>query len=629
MGLSKQQFTMVAVLLAGAMLVVLNQTLLSPAFPAIMSDLQVDATTVQWLTSGYALMEAIVIPLSAYLIGRFSTRQLFIGAMLLFGVGSLVAALAPVFGVLLLGRVLQACATGVMMPMAFTLILLIFPRDKRGAAMGIVGLVISFAPAVGPSASGVLVDSVGWRALFLIVVALTLVVVFVGAFCLENKEGFEKASFDVLSVVLSSLGMLSLLYGFSTFTSAENHVVTAVLVALGALLLTLFVRRQLKLDVPLLKVEVLKVRNFRIGVCLIALLQASLVGLGVVLPIYVQNVLGQSATVTGLIMLPGAVIGALCGFFAGKIFDKFGVRKIVLVGGTVMAASGVGMALLGPATIVPVVTCVYTFLIIGLQFLITPLGTWGVNSLDNRVIQHGNALSNTTNQVGGSFGTALIVSLTALPAFFAPQATGVEALYLGNHYAFIGMAVMLLVVFACIVLFVKDKAAENQPAAVVDEYGRSEGEYLVCSTMNPNPAFVHNSATVRDAVSVFAKTETSGIPILTEDRKLCGFISDGDVMRYLGDLDETLGSALGVYRLFDDERLQDRARDLMDLNVMEIATRKVISVNSGDKLSAACKVLSDKKLKKLPVLENGMLVGTLSRRNVIKALNDAVDPKMA
>nr|MCR5582142.1 MFS transporter [Eggerthellaceae bacterium] len=158
MGLTRKQKMMVAVLLSGALITVLNMTLLSPALPHIMADLQVDATTVQWLTSGYALVEACVIPMNAYLVGRFSTRKLFIGGIAWFALGSLVAALAPAFPFLLLGRVMQAMATGVVMPMVFTLILLVFPREKRGSAMGVIGLIIAFAPAIGPSLSGVLVD---------------------------------------------------------------------------------------------------------------------------------------------------------------------------------------------------------------------------------------------------------------------------------------------------------------------------------------------------------------------------------------------------------------------------------------------------------------------------------------
>lgn len=190
MGLTRQQTTMIAVLLAGAFLVVLNQTLLTPALPTIMSHLNVNATTVQWLTSGYALVEAVIIPLNAYLIGRFSTRKLFIGGMLLFAAGSALCASAPSFPFLLLGRVMQACATGVVMPMVFALILLIFPRENRGVGMGLVGLIISFAPAMGPSVSGVLVDSIGWRAQFVLVVCLALCVVVAALLALKKIRRF-------------------------------------------------------------------------------------------------------------------------------------------------------------------------------------------------------------------------------------------------------------------------------------------------------------------------------------------------------------------------------------------------------------------------------------------------------
>ena len=204
LGITKEQKRMVIVLLAGAVLVVLNQTLLSPALPSIMQHMSVDETTVQWLTSAYALTEAVVIPLAAWFMGRFSTRRLFLGCMLLFAAGSLVAAIAPVFAVLLVGRVMQAMSTGVMMVMVMSLILLTFPRESRGAAMGLVGLVIAFAPAIGPTAGGLLVDVVGWRALFGVVVAVSVVVIVLAQRTLINHEGFPRTSMDPLSVILST-----------------------------------------------------------------------------------------------------------------------------------------------------------------------------------------------------------------------------------------------------------------------------------------------------------------------------------------------------------------------------------------------------------------------------------------
>lgn len=289
MGLTRQQTTMIAVLLAGAFLVVLNQTLLTPALPTIMSHLNVNATTVQWLTSGYALVEAVIIPLNAYLIGRFSTRKLFIGGMLLFAAGSALCASAPSFPFLLLGRVMQACATGVVMPMVFALILLIFPRENRGVGMGLVGLIISFAPAMGPSVSGVLVDSIGWRAQFVLVVCLVLCVVVAALLALKKFEGFDRTTFDGLSVVLIAAGMVCLLYGISTSTSSPTPILPIVLIVVGLAVIVLFFRRQVKLENPILQVQVLRHREFLIIAIIILFLEGVLIGGSVLFPLYFKT----------------------------------------------------------------------------------------------------------------------------------------------------------------------------------------------------------------------------------------------------------------------------------------------------------------------------------------------------
>ena len=652
-GLTKQQTAMVVVLLLGAVLVVLNQTLLSPALPTIMSDMQVDATTVQWLTSGYALVEAIIIPLNAFFMGRFRTRQLFIGGIMMFAVGTIVAALAPVFWVILLGRCMQACATGIIMPMVFTLILLVFPREKRGSAMGIVGLVIAFAPAVGPSLSGVLVDTVGWRALFIIVAVAAICVIIAAKKALSDQGPFDPATFDKPSVVLLAIGMVGLLYGLSSFASSENVLIPIVLMIVGIIFMAFFVKRQLKLEVPLLKVDVLKARRFRIISCIVPFLQAMLVGSGVIFPIYIQSALGYSATVSGLTMLPGAVLGAFCGLMAGRFFDKHGVRIIAILGGCVLALSGVGMVLLSMDTSIFFVMVVSMLLTIGLQLLTTPLNTWGVNSLDNRVIQHGNALLNTLNQVGASFGTALIMSLTALGVLFESAAIGPEAVYAGDHIGFIGMCVMLFAILLGIVFFVRDKkgergmivapihakpqtsdvntsltSAERSAAVGVDLASGDveDSDLTVGMFMDRAPHTVQSEATVREALSVLAETSTSGIVVVDKIGRPVGFVSDGDIMRYLGDSSGQFTDAtMYVYRIFDDEKLKDRAQSLLDLQVMEIATKKLITLQADESIDKACRLLAEKRIKKAPVISSGVFVGTLSRRNVVAALNASLE----
>ena len=351
--------------------------MLSPALPAIMGDLGVDATTAQWLTSVYALVEAVVIPLSAYLVGRFTTRQLFIAALSVFTAGSLAAAVAPNFWVLLLGRIMQAACTGAVMPMVFTVILLVFPREKRGTAMGVIGLIIGFAPAVGPSLSGLLVDSVGWRALFAIVTALGVVVVVLAACLLRNYGNFARTSFDKLSVALSTVGLACLLYGLSTFASTTNMVLTLGLIAVGIVLVAFYVRRQLKLPEPMLNVRILKTRPYATAACVVIIVQAALLGTEVITPLYIQGTLGFTATMSGLAMLPGAVIGAFTGTCVRAPVRSFRCAE----GGGARRARGRAWELRAwrvSASMLNFITVVltYTTLVIGLQFTMTPLNTW-------------------------------------------------------------------------------------------------------------------------------------------------------------------------------------------------------------------------------------------------------------
>ena len=647
---------MIGVLLAGTLLAVLNQTLLSPALPAIMASLEVDATTVQWLTSGYSLVEAVIIPLSAFLIGRFTTRQLFNTGFVIFAIGSLAAALAPNFWVLLLGRVLQAACTGMVMPMVFTVILLVFPREKRGTAMGAIGLIIGFAPAVGPSVAGLLVDSVGWRWLFGIVTILTVVVLVLSLVLLRNYGDFKRTSFDKLSVLLSSTGLVCLLYGLSTFSSSDNLFVTGVLIVIGLVLVGLFVRRQLKLPVPMLKVDILKTRKYATTVVIIVIVQAALMGTGVITPLYIQGVCGYSATMSGVAMLPGAVIGAFMGLVSGRLFDRFGVRKVVVPGSLVALFGAFCLTLLGMDTDFVFIMLAYTILTIGLQFTMTPLNTWGVNALSNDVIQHAQGLSNTLNQVAASLGTAMLVSISALAPVFAPESAGIEQMFIGDHMAFCTTAAIMVIAVLIILFFVRDKARERGAAKVemqaagdgtvdyaagfdgvtVDattseniaaEAGASgEMQYHVSDAMNRNPLAVLAGTPMDEVIELMAANGTSGVPVVNEDDKLVGFISDGDVASYLGSNNiSLLDSTLNIYRFEDDSALTSRLVDLLNLDVMDIATKRVISVREDTPLDKAVHTLSEKRIKKMPVIDGeGRLVGALSRRNVMHAIAGAI-----
>lgn len=458
MQLSKQDITIVAILVTGAFFVMLNQTLLSPAMPAIMAEMGVDSATVQWLTSGYALVEAVIIPLNAYLLGKIGARRLFIFGMALFAVGSAVCGIAPNFAVLMLGRVLQALATGSMMPATFAVILLIFPKERRGSAMGIVGLVLSIAPAIGPVLSGVLVDSIGWHYEFAIIFICACVLMVLSTLFLKGIVPFQLIEFDALSIVLLALGMIPLLYGLSTIAGSETVAIPIAMVVVGIAILLLFVRRQLRLPMPILKVTTLKTRAFCVSLITVAFMEGLIVASSVLFPIFAQNALGYTATVSGLIMLPGVLIGAVTGFFSGRFFDKHGARSISVFGGITLVIGFACFLICDMDTTTAYIIIAFAIPNFGLNCLFNPINTWGLNSLSNSDLPHGNAILGTIEQIGASLGTGLVVGLTALGSTLAGQnaAPAMQALS-GCQASYIALFAISVLLALAILIFVRDK----------------------------------------------------------------------------------------------------------------------------------------------------------------------------
>lgn len=624
-GASRENLTIGIILLAGTVLAMLNQTALNPALPSIMADMQVDAATVQWLVSAYSLVNAIVIPLSAYLMGRFGTRRIFLAAIGLFTVGSLLGAVSSNFVVVLVGRVLQAACAGANMPMMFTVMLLIFPREKRGSAMGLVTLAICCAPAIGPTVSGLLVDAVGWHGLFWFVTALAVILLFVAAFKLKPYGDFERIAFDAPSVALVAVGLLLLLLGISSLKSPDSLVVAAACVVVGVVVLALFVRRQLRLPTPLLDVRVLTSRDFRTAAVVVMLIQATLIGLNMIMPLYIQNILGYSAFASGLIMLPGAVLGGLGSVLAGRLFDRFGVRRSVVPGFLVMLAATLLLLTFGLGTAIAVVAIVYALILGALQYCNTPTNTWGVNSLPNRVIQHGTALSNTLNQVGASLATAVLMMAITLGSAASGAADPAIAALDGQRCAFVAVVVMVFAATVLTVCFVRDRRTEPSDAAsyIMETMPATAAAYdgvSAATAMNPDPYFVRVDGTVRDALRIFMAKKTGGVPVVDDGNRVVGFVSDGDVMKYIGTgTNAVVDATYMLYANPDSETFDERVAEVLDLGIMDIATADVVAIDEGTLLESACSIMAERHLKKLPVTSGGVLCGTLSRADVMRS----------
>jgi EmrB/QacA subfamily drug resistance transporter len=457
--LSREQKHIVIILVLGALLSTLNQTLINPALPSIMAELQISAGTAQYLVSGFTLVNAVTIAVSAFLMDKFSTRKLFISMFALFFVGSLMAGWGVNFAVLLIGRTLQAVCAGVMMPLSMTVLLLIFPKDKRGSAMGMYSFVIMFAPAIGPVVSGVLTDNAGWHVMFLIMAALAAVTLLFAIFKLKNFGETKPVKLDKISVALSSIGLGALLFGFTELGSSDTLFTAAIGIVVGAVALVFFSFRQLKSEVPFLQISVLGEKQFRMGAIIMMLMSASLASAAATLPLYIQNILGHSATISGTVMMPGALVGAITGYFAGTLYDKFGARWLSIAGVSLVVLGSVGMAFFGMETSITFMIVVYCVRSIGLMFGNTPINIWSIAKLPDSLLNHGNAVQSTLRQVGSSLGVAITVAaMTLVTSLSSGRGEKAAQLYGINvaYWLAVGIAAISLIL---VIIQIKDNEA--------------------------------------------------------------------------------------------------------------------------------------------------------------------------
>lgn len=406
------------VLLLGGFLSILNQTLLNVALSKFMEVFDVSATTVQWLATGFMLVNGVLIPVTAFLMKRFSTRQLFISSMVLLLMGSIFCASAVNFPVLLIGRMIQAAGAGIIMPLMMSVVMFIFPLEKRGSAMGLLGLAMIFAPAIAPTLSGFVIEYVSWRWLFIGLIPLVGMVILLAFKYLINIFEGSKAEMDVLSFILSTIGFGLVLYGFSNAGSHgwDDALVLTSIIA-GILVLVFFTLRQLRASDPFLNVRVFQNKTFTMTSLINIIVTMMLYADMILLPIYLQNGRGFTAFDAGLLLFPGAIINAVLSPVTGKWYDRFGAKPLFIIGLIFVIPSMWVVTDLTETTTFTFLMIRTIFLRIGLSFITMPLNTAGLNALPKELVTHGTAVNNTVRQIAGAIGTAVVVTI------FSSQAT--------------------------------------------------------------------------------------------------------------------------------------------------------------------------------------------------------------
>ncbi|HFU7167472.1 TPA: DHA2 family efflux MFS transporter permease subunit [Staphylococcus aureus] len=401
-----------AALLFGMFIAILNQTLLNVALPKINTEFNISASTGQWLMTGFMLVNGILIPITAYLFNKYSYRKLFLVALVLFTIGSLICAISMNFPIMMVGRVLQAIGAGVLMPLGSIVIITIYPPEKRGAAMGTMGIAMILAPAIGPTLSGYIVQNYHWNVMFYGMFIIGIIAILVGFVWFKLYQYTTNPKADIPGIIFSTIGFGALLYGFSEAgNKGWGSVEIETMFAIGIIFIILFVIRELRMKAPMLNLEVLKFPTFTLTTVINMVVMLSLYGGMILLPIYLQNLRGFSALDSGLLLLPGSLIMGLLGPFAGKFLDTIGLKPLAIFGIAVMTYATWELTKLNMDTPYMTIMGIYVLRSFGMAFIMMPMVTAAINALPGRLASHGNAFLNTMRQLAGSIGTAILVTV--------------------------------------------------------------------------------------------------------------------------------------------------------------------------------------------------------------------------
>lgn len=456
----KQLVGIIGALALAAFLMILNETVLTVALPSIMADYGISAATGQWLTTGFLLTMAVVIPTTGFLLQRFPLRGLFIFALVTFIVGLVLAVVAPTFVVLLIARILQAVGTALVLPLLMTTTLSLVPLHQRGMVMGLNSIVISVGPAIGPTVSGIIVNSLSWHWIFGAMLPLAVVILVLGILFIKVPSDTRRVPVDALSVLLSVVAFGGLVYAISIF----GDVVDSPALPLGTLVvsmvaLALFVVRQIRLartGRELLNLQPFTNRTFSLSVAMIMIAMGTLIGTVVILPIFLQNGSGLSTLTIGLMLLPGGLIQIVIGPVFGRIFDRRGPRPVLIPGALLLALGQWLFTTIHPGTALGWIIAFHTIFCMGLAMLMTGLLSAALSDVPHKLYGHGSAIFNTGQQLGGAIGTTIFVTVMSSLAASRTEAGSalVDGLFDGAHVAFIigGVLATLAVVFS---LFIK------------------------------------------------------------------------------------------------------------------------------------------------------------------------------
>ena len=609
-----------------AFLATFNETFLNVGFAPIMESLAVDVSTVQWLATAYMLGAAVMVPVSAFAYRSFPTRPLFCATTALLIIGSVVGALAQSFAVLLVGRIVQALGTGMLIPIGMNITLEIAPREKLGTYMGIMGAMTTLGPSSSVILAGLILAVADWHMLLWTFAGLSALCFLAGAIILRNIAKLSHPRLDAPSVALIGIALIGILYGISTVFSG-NVIIALVAATIGIVALVAFVKRQGKLDEPLINIEPLKIAPFAVGVVANMLSLIVIFAMNIIVPTFMQSILGTPALIASLTLFPAILCSCVVSPIAGRVFDKHGPGVLLPLGFACMAVfsvlTGIFIATASPI----VLALIYIPVICGSALVIGPVQSFALSKLSYQLNPHGVTVMSTGFQIAGCIGssvfTGVYAAVSAVTA--AGGASAVQATTEGMIVTGCLVGAVALVGFI-VALWIRRQAAlstaptaESWGQAQVEEAAHESGmgiEPNVTSLMKTDVYTLAEDALASDAMQLFASKGISGTPVVSEKGAIVGFVSDGDVMRSLANQVPAFKSAWSFIVELDNEDFNKTLGEVMKTPVSQMATRNVITVNATDDMGTVARVLADNHLKKAPVMQDGRMVGIINRSNI-------------
>ncbi|QNK40010.1 MFS transporter [Caproicibacter fermentans] len=598
-----------------AFLATFNETFLNVAFTPIMTDLNVGVSTVQWLATAYMLGAAVMVPVSAFMYRRIPTKPLFLFTTSLLIVGSVIGALATSFPILLAGRIVQALGTGMLIPIGMNITLEVAPREKLGTYMGIMGAMTTLGPSLSVIVAGILLSFSNWHLLLWVFAGLSALCFISGAFMLTNVAHLTHPKLDFTSVVLISIALIGILYAVSTIFSGS--VTVAIIAAvIGAFLLYLFLKRQKKLSQPLIDLRPLKVKPFSIGVIINMISLVVIFAMNIIIPIYMQSAMGASSLGASLTLFPAIMLSCIIAPIAGKVFDKHGAGVLLPLGFAMICLFTIALAFLHTSGSFVILAVLYIPVICGSALIIGPVQSFSLSYLDYELNPHGVTVMSTGFQIAGCIGSSLFTGVySAVVA--SRMAFGSDA-FSGASDGFM-ITGLLAAAFALVGLILALYTRKfNCESEKVEPTG------ILRSIMKTNVYTVSADATLLDAMRLITEKEVSGVPVIDNVKNIVGFISDGDILRYLAKKHPLFENAYSLAAMSGDG-FDKKLLELMNIKVIDVAEKKVITTDANDDLGDVCRILSEYHLKKIPVMEDGRMIGMINSSNITKyAMNACI-----